>query len=114
MLGVLPLQRLSLRRKMAEAAGKPLQLSFSPFLEMADLEIEADLACMAILFWAESVWMRRWDEDFEKCWRRQVWETDRWKHVRGSAGAVVCETRDLGIGFPRWHALLFKKVWFRT
>ena len=26
--------------------------------------------------------------------------------VRGPAGAVVCETKDLGTGFPIWHALL--------
>ena len=28
--------------------------------------------------------------------------------VRGPANAVVCETRDLGIGLPNWHAPLFE------
>ena len=30
-----------------------------------------------------------------------------WKQVRGPAGAVMCETRDLGIKWPYWHALIF-------
>ena len=45
------------------------------------------------------------DDYVEKCWRRQVWETDSWKQVRGPAGAAVFEPRNLGIGFPRWRAL---------
>ena len=28
--------------------------------------------------------------------------------VGGLAGAVVCETRDLGIMWPQWHALIFE------
>ena len=59
--------------------------------------------------WAEAVQMERWDEDLEKCWRKQVWKTASWKQVRGPAGAVVCATRDSGIGFPSWHALLFEE-----
>ena len=27
---------------------------------------------------------------------------------RGPAGAVMCETRDLGIKWPQWHTLLFE------
>ena len=48
------------------------------------------------------------DEDLEKCWRRRVWETTRWKQLRGAAGAVVCETRNF-VGFPSWHALNFEE-----
>ena len=53
--------------------------------------------------------MGRCDEDLEKRWRKKVWKTVRWKQVRGPAGAVVCATRDSGIGFPSWHALLFEE-----
>ena len=52
--------------------------------------------------------MRRWGEDLEKCWRRQVWEVTSWKGEREQAGAVVWETRDLGTGFTSWHALLIE------
>ena len=31
------------------------------------------------------------------------------KNVRGPPDAVVCETRDLGIGFPSWYVLLFEE-----
>ena len=30
-----------------------------------------------------------------------------WKQVRGPAGAVMCDTRDLGIKWPCWHTLVF-------
>ena len=30
-------------------------------------------------------------------WMRQIREVQTWKQVRGPAGAVMCETRDLGI-----------------
>ena len=30
-----------------------------------------------------------------------------WKQVRGVAGAVMCETSDLGIKWPYWHTLVF-------
>ena len=94
---------------MAEASGRAPTVSMSLFLEMSDLEIEAGTACMATLCWAEAVWMGRWTEDLEKCWRRVgegcVWEAASRKQVRGPAGAVVCETRDC----PRWHALLFEE-----
>ena len=52
--------------------------------------------------------MERWDEGMEKCWRRQVWETVGRKQARGPAGAMVCETRDLGVGFPSWHGVSFR------
>ena len=37
---------------------------------------------------------------------RQIQEVQSWKQVRGPAGAVMCETRDLGIKWPRWHTLM--------
>ena len=38
---------------------------------------------------------------------RQIREVQTWKHVRGPAGTVMCETRDLGIKWPHWHTLIF-------
>ena len=34
-------------------------------------------------------------------------EVQTWKQVRGPAGAVRCETRDMGIKWPYWHTLVF-------
>ena len=39
---------------------------------------------------------------------KQVQEVQSWKQVRGSAGAVKCETRDLGIKWPHWRTLIFE------
>ena len=58
---------------MAETAVNAPAVSWSLFLEMSGLFFEADLACVATLFWADAVWKGRWDEDFEKCWRRRIW-----------------------------------------
>ena len=77
------------RRKTAEAAGKAHAVLSSLFFDMSDLEIGADLLCMATLCWAGVVWMVRWDEDLENCRRRQVWEITNWNEVRGPAGAMV-------------------------
>ena len=41
----------------------PPAVSLSLFLDMSDLEIEANLACMATLFWAEAVCI---GEDLER------------------------------------------------
>ena len=40
-------------------------------------------------------------------WIRQIQEAQKWRHLRGLAGAVVCETRDLGIKWLCWHPLVF-------
>ena len=84
---------------MAEASKKAPAVSMSLFLEMSDLEIEADLASMATLFLAEAVWVGRWDE--ARCGKplagRCVDQRVRWS----------VKTGDLGIGFPSWHALIF-------
>ena len=31
-----------------------------------------------------------------------------WRQVRGPAGAVTCETRDVGIKWPQWHVLILE------
>ena len=38
---------------------------------------------------------------------RQIQEVQTWRQVRGLAGAVMCETRDLGTKWPHWHTLIF-------
>ena len=38
---------------------------------------------------------------------RQIQEVQKWRQVRGLAGAVMCETRDLGVKWPFWHTLVF-------
>ena len=80
------------------AAGKPPAVSPSLVLEAKGLDVEADveadLACMATLFWAEAVWTSRWKEDPEDAWRKQVWEVKGGRQVKGPAGADNFETRD--------------------
>ena len=39
---------------------------------------------------------------------KQVREVQTWKQVRGLAGAVMCETRDLGVKSPFWHTSTFE------
>ena len=43
-------------------------------------------------------------------WRKQIFEVHTWKQVRGPAGAVMCQTLDLGCKRPQWHTLLFEEV----
>ena len=40
-----------------------------------------------------------------EAWRRQVGEATSWTNVRGPAGAVLCEMKDLGITVPSWKVL---------
>ena len=63
---------------------------------------------MAALSWADGVWMGRWRREQQKAWRKQIFDVQRWKRVRGSADTVMCETRDLGIQWPLWCTLLFE------
>ena len=39
---------------------------------------------------------------------KQIQEVQFWRQVRGLAGAVTCETRDLGIKWPHWYTLIFE------
>ena len=64
---------------MAAAAGKKSTTSMSLFMEAYGLEVEEELSTLATEYWAEGVWTGR-----------------------GLAGAVMCETRDLGIKWPYW------------
>ena len=37
----------------------------------------------------------------------QVFEVQMWRQVKGPAGAVMCETRDVG-NWSHWHTLMFE------
>ena len=43
----------------------------------------------------------------KEAWKKQIFEVQTWRQVRGPAGAVLCETRDLDIKWPQWYTLLF-------
>ena len=87
-VGIAP-TRLKLRRQMAAAAVKKESTSLSLFLEVYGLEVEealfpmatqAQMACRA-----------------KAAWRKQIFEVQAWRQVRGPTGAGKCGTRDLGI-----------------
>ena len=85
---------------MAAAAGKKNTTSLS-------FEVEEELSTMATEYWAEGVWTEKWSHELKEAWMRQIREVQTWKQVRGPAGAVMCETRDLGIKRPYLHTLIF-------
>ena len=99
-VGVSLTERLKLRRQMAAAAGKKNTTSLS-------FEVEEELSTMATEYWSESVWTGTWRHELKEAWVRQIREVQTWKQVRRPAGAVMCETRDLGIKRPYWHTLIF-------
>ena len=41
----------------------------------------------------------------------QVREVQTWRQVRGPAGAVMCETRDLGNNWPYWNGGAQQTLW---
>ena len=89
------------------AAGKKSTTSLSLFMEAYGLEVEEELSTMATQCWAEGVWTEKWSHELKETWMRQIHEVQTWKQVRGPAGAVMCETRDLGKKRPHWHTLIF-------
>ena len=99
-VGMSPTERLKWRRQMAAAAGKNSTTSLFLFMEAHDLEVEEELSTMATQYWAEGVWTGKWSHELKEAWMRQIREVQTWKQVRGRAGAVMCETRDLCIKWP--------------
>ena len=91
---------------MAAAAGEKRTTSLSMFMEEYGLEVKAELSTMATQSWAEGVWTNKWSHEQKEAWMRQIREVQTWKQVRGPVGAVMCETRDLGIKWPHWHTLI--------
>ena len=106
-VGMSPTERLKWRRQMAAAAGRKSTTSLSLLMEAYGLEVEEELATIAIQYWAEGDWTGKWSHELKEVWMRQIREVQTWKQVRGPAGAVMCETRDLGIKSPHWHTLIF-------
>ena len=102
-VGMSPTERLKLRRQMAAAATTSLSL----FMEAYGLEVEEELSTMATEHWAEGVWTGKRSNELKVAWMRQIHEVQTWKQVREPAGAVMCETRDLGVRWPYWHTLIF-------
>ena len=71
--------------------------SLSLFMEAYGLEVGEELSSLATQCWAEGVWTGKWRHEQKEAWMRQIRELQTWKQVRGPAGAVMCETCDLGI-----------------
>ena len=44
----------------------------------------------------------------KEAWRRHIREVQAWWQVRGLAGAVLCDTRDLGMKLLQWHTLILE------
>ena len=106
-VGMAPTERFKLRRQMAAALGNKSTTSLSLFTEAFGLEVEEDLFTLATQYWAEGVWIGKWPVEQKEAWMNQAPEVPTWRQVRGPAGAVMCETRDLGIKWPHWHTLIF-------
>ena len=93
---------------MAAAAGKKGSTSLSLFLDAYGLEVEEELSTIASQTWAEGVWSGKWLTEQKEAWTKQNFEVQMWKQVRGLAGAVMCETSNLGIKWSQWHTLMFE------
>ena len=76
-------------------------------MEAYGLEVEEELSTMATQCWAEGFGLEHGGTNKKKL----VWTRfERFRcgtQVRGPAGAVMCETRDLGIKCSCWHTLVF-------
>ena len=99
--------KVELRRQMAAAAGKKSTTSLSLVIEAYGLEVEEEPSTLATQYWAEGVWTGKWHHEQREAWMRQIQEVQMWRHLRGPAGAVICETHDLGFKWPHWHTLVF-------
>ena len=94
---------------MAAAAVKKSTTSLSLFMDVFGLEVEEDLSTLATQYiGAEGVWTAKWHQEQREAWMKQVRELQTWRQVRGPAGAVMCETRDLGIMWLFWHTLILE------
>ena len=94
---------------MAAAAGKKGTTSLSLFMETFGFEVEEELSTMATLTWTDGAWIGKWLMEQKEAWMKQIFEVQTWRQVRGPAGVVMCETLDLGIKWPQWHAFTFEE-----
>ena len=95
-----PTERLKLRRQMAAVVSKKSTTSLSSFMEANGLEVEEELSTVATQYWAAGVWPGKWSDELKEAWMKQIQEVQLWRQARGPAGAVMCETRDLGVEWP--------------
>ena len=94
-MGIPPTERLTLKRQhVAATASKKESVSLSLLKEVDGLEVEEDFSTMATLFRAKR--------------RKQIFEVQTRRQMRGLVGAVLCESRDLGNHWPQWDKLLFE------
>ena len=93
--------------KIEEADGSSTGKKSTTSMEVFGLEVGEELASMATQTWAEGVWIGQWCTEQREAWLSQVFDVQTWRQVRGPAGAVMCETRDLGIKWPQWRTLIF-------
>ena len=76
-------------------------------MEAFGLEVEEELSTLATQYWSEGVWTVKRFHEQREARMKQIQEVQLWRQVRGPAGAVMCETRDLGFKWSYWHTLVF-------
>ena len=72
------------------------------------LEVEEELLLWPLTPGQKGSRLENWHTEQREAQLNQVLKVQTWRQVRGPAGAVVCETRELGIKWPQWHTLLFE------
>ena len=77
-------------------------------MEAYGLGVEEKLSTLATQYWAEGVWPGEWYREQREAWMKQMQGVQLWRVVRGFAGAVMCETGDLGIKCTHSHTLIFE------
>ena len=86
---------------MAAAAGKKSTTSLSFSMEAFGLLWPPSIG-------TEGDWIGKWPVEQQEAWMNQALEVQTWRQVRGPAGAVVCETSDLGIKWAQRHTSIFE------
>ena len=98
----------------ADAGKREYDLFVLRSWEAHGLETEEELSTMATQYWAEGAWTGKWHHEQKVAWMKQVREVQMWKQVRGPAGVVMCETRDLGVKDGRigthWSSVTRQKL----
>ena len=93
---------------MAAAAGKKESVSLSLFTEVIK-KLRKNYPPWPRMLGRKVYGWEKWRKEQLKAWRKQIFEVQTWKPVEGQAGAVMCETPDLGTKWPQWqHTLLFE------
>ena len=106
-VGMSPTGRLKLRKQMTAAAGKKrAQVRFPCSWRHMALKLKKSFPPW-LLNTGQKEFGQENGVELKEAWMRQIREVQTWKQVRGPAGAVMCETRDLGIKWPCWHTLIF-------